>query len=309
MSSRATQKKRILKQAAYRNFRLSKKIKHSSPKKLSGSFKLLKKSLSLLTSHPKLFGGIIAVQLVLTIVLVRGLGGGLDIAELKAAMNEIFGGELSRISTSFALFGYLITSAGQTASESGAVYQTILTLIISLVIIWALRHTSANKKTTIREAFYKGTFPLVPFILVLIVLGLQLVPFIVGNTLYSIVVNGGLAVTFLEKFVWLLLLGATATLSLYMVCSSIFALYIVTLPDMTPMKALRSARQLVLHRRWAVIRRFIFLAVALLVIVAAVLVPLIIFAAPAAEWVFFLMNMAALAVVHSYLYSLYRELL
>ena len=68
-----------------------------------------------------------------------------------------------------------------------------------------------------------------------------------------------------------------ALLSLYMICSSLFALYIVTLPNVTPMKALRSARQLVLHRRFLVLRKILFMPLALLVLGAIIMIPLIIF--------------------------------
>jgi hypothetical protein len=100
-----------------------------------------------------------------------------------------------------------------------------------------------------------------------------------------------------------------ALLSLYMVTSSVFALYIVTLPNMTPMRALRSARGLVLGRRWTVLRKLLFLPIALFLLGALIMLPLIWFWAPAATWVFFALSMACLAALHSYMYALYRSLL
>jgi hypothetical protein len=94
-----------------------------------------------------------------------------------------------------------------------------------------------------------------------------------------------------------------------MVSSSIFALYIVTLPDVTPMQALRSARELVRYRRWSIARKVLFLPVSLLVIAAVIMVPVILLVTPASEWVFFILSMLSIAVIHSYMYSLYRELL
>ena len=75
------------------------------------------------------------------------------------------------------------------------------------------------------------------------------------------------------------------------------------------MEALRSARQLVRYRRWTIMRKFIFLPVAVLFIGAVLIIPLIIYATPLAEWTFFALTMLALAVIHSYVYNLYRELL
>ena len=152
-------------------------------------------------------------------------------------------------------------------------------------------------------------YPLIPFILVILVMGLQLIPLIIGSTLYSTVVNNGIAVYAAEKVVWALLFAMLGLLSLYMLTSSVFALYIVTLPDMTPTKALRSARELVRYRRWTVLRKLLGMPVMLLLAALIVMLPIITLAAPAARWVFFILTMCGLAAVHAYVYTLYRELL
>jgi uncharacterized membrane protein YoaK (UPF0700 family) len=94
-----------------------------------------------------------------------------------------------------------------------------------------------------------------------------------------------------------------------MISSSLFALYIVTLPDMTPFKALRSARELVRHRRWTVLRKILFLPIILLVVAAIIMLPIIIWLTSLAQWVFFLLTMFALVAANAYMYTLYRELL
>jgi hypothetical protein len=87
------------------------------------------------------------------------------------------------------------------------------------------------------------------------------------------------------------------------------ALYVVTLPDMTPLTALRSARDLVRYRRLSVFRKLIFLPIALGVIMAVVMLPFIFVVPVLAQWVFFALSMLALIVGHAYFYVLYRELL
>jgi hypothetical protein len=303
-----TARPRRLKRPNYKTFRRSKRIKHPGSK-IPGSFRLLAKSIQMPKQHWKLFLGITVVYGLLTIILVRGLGGSLNLAELKTTLRAGFGGQFASLTTGLALFSYLIGSAGSSTSAAGGVYQTLLVIIMSLAIIWALRQVMAEAKVRIRDAFYKGMYPLIPFTLVLLVIGLQLLPLLVGSWLYSTVVTNGIAVNTPEKLMWALLFFLLALLSLYMLCSSLFALYIVTLPDMTPLKALRSARQLVLHRRWTVLRKILFLPVAILVLAAVIMVPLIIFLTPLAEWVFFLLTMFVLVVIHGYMYTLYRELL
>lgn len=306
--SNASAQPRRFKTASYQSFRLRRRIKPTSPK-LTGAFRLLGRAFTLIQQHWRLFLGITLVYGVLTIVLVRGIGGGIDLGSLKSSLRGGLGGNYSDLATGAALFSYLLGSAGSSTTPAGGTYQTLLTILMSLVVIWALRQVLANKSIRVRDAFYRGVYPLIPFILVLLVIGLQLIPLGVGNWLYSTVVGNGIAITGLERLLWALIFFLLALLSLYMICSSLFALYIVTLPDMTPMKALRSARQLVRHRRFLVLRKILFLPLALLVLGGVLMIPLILFATAIAQWVFFGLTMAVLIVVHAYMYTLYRELL
>jgi hypothetical protein len=203
----------------------------------------------------------------------------------------------------------MTASAGSTSSQETSLYQSILLVIASLALIWTLRQTYANKKVKPRQAFYKGMYPLVPFLLVAAVISLQMIPLLMGTLLYAYMIVGGIAVAGIEQAIWWIIIGLLVLLSLYMATSSVFALYIVTLPDMTPMKALRSARELVRFRRMMVMRKVLALPVLLLVFAAIIMIPLIIFITPVAEWIFLVLNMAVLAVVHAYMYALYRELL
>jgi hypothetical protein len=144
---------------------------------------------------------------------------------------------------------------------------------------------------------------------VLFVIGLQALPALLGNLLLSVVLSGGLAITILEKsFFWLLFILLTL-LSLYMLVSSLFALYISTLPDMAPMKALRSARGLVLHRRLSVGLRLIGLPIVVMIGYGIILVPLIFILPFAVVPMFLLLNSFCLFFVNAYLYNLYRALL
>ncbi|HTB49059.1 MAG TPA: hypothetical protein VK712_03175, partial [Verrucomicrobiae bacterium] len=158
-------------------------------------------------------------------------------------------------------------------------------------------------------AYYRGMYPLIPFILVLIVVGLQLIPFLIGSALYSLIVTNGIATNLPEKLVCALIFALFALWSLYMISSSLFALYIVTLPDMTPRKALRSARELVRHRRWTALRKILCLPIILLLAAAIIMLPIIIWLTPLAQWIFFILTMFAVVAVHAYMYTLYRELL
>jgi hypothetical protein len=295
---------RRLKTPKYTPFRLSKHIKH--PKKLLSAWKITKKAWRTIVANWKVFVGITLVFGVLNIILVRGFSSGLDISSVKDLLTL---GHLGHFATNLTVFALLVTSANSGASATAGVYQGVLILAISLAIIWTLRQVLAGNKVRVRDGFYRGMAPLIPFLLVLLVIGLQLIPLLIGSSLYSTVINNGIAVYAVEKLFWGLLFFLLVLLSLYMVCSSIFALYIVTLPDMTPMKALRSARELVRLRRWTILRKVLFLPLVLLIAAAIIMLPVIAFASALATWLFFALSMFVIVAVHAYLYTLYRELL
>jgi hypothetical protein len=303
----AVKRPRRLKAVSYKSFRLQRKI--AQVETVTSSFKVTKKAAVLLWQNKLLFAGIALIYGVLNIILVRGLAGSVDVASLKDQIDQAFNGQLGPFASSLTVFAVLVGSSGSGTSSAASVYQLFLVLIVSLAVIWTLRQRLAGTSVRIRDGFYQGMHPLIPFILVLLVVGLQLLPLVIGVSLYSLVVSNGIAVYAIEEIFWVVLLILLVLLSLYMICSSVFALYIVTLPDMTPMKALRSARELVRHRRWQILRKILFLPVIMLIIAALIVVPVIIVAAPAAQWVVFVLSMIAIVVVHAYMYVLYRELL
>lgn len=306
--ARQPAKQRVRKAPQYKHFRLSKRIKPAF-KPLSGGVRLFIKSLKLLRRHWKFVGGVTLIYGALNILLVRGFSSDLGLTELKASLEDLFEGGWGDLAAGTALFGVLLTSSGSEAGAASGAYQVVLVLITSLALIWGFRQLQAGIAIRVKDAFYKGVYPLVPFILVLLVIGLQFLPLIIAGTIFSMLISSGLAITPAEQVISAVIFGLFALLSLYMVSSSVFALYIVTLPDMTPMKALRSARQLVLHRRWVVMRKVVLLPLLLLIVAGLIMIPLIMFATGWAEWAYFGLTMLGLALIHAYMYTLYRELL
>lgn len=298
---------RRVKLGEYTSFRLQKRIRH--PVKLPNAWQITKRSALTLWEYKRLFIAITLIYGFLNLLLAQGLAGDTDISSLKASFSQVFTGDFGFLLSSLSIFALMVGSAGNTTDQTAGTYQIILAILASLAIIWALRQSFTGKRLRARDAFYRGMYPLVPFLLVIAVISLQLIPFAIGSTLYSTAINSDVAVYAAEKILWVLIFGALTLLSLYMVTSSVFALYIVTLPDMTPMKALRSARELVRYRRWIVLRKLLWLPVALMLAALVIMLPVIILAAPLARWVFFLLTMSGLTAIHAYIYALYRELL
>lgn len=260
-------------------------------------------------NNKSLFLGIIAIYALLTLGFIPGLMGNSNATSLKASFDHLAHGNFGAFTSSLGVFTVLVGSAANSSSPTAGPYQLAFALITSLAIIWALRQIIAGKKIRIRDTYYYGMYPLVPFILVLLVIGLQLVPFVVGTKLYVTIINGGIAAHTFEKVFWFIVFVLLSLWSLYMISASVFALYIVTLVDMTPLKALRSAREIARHRRWTLLRKILCLPLILLIVAAVIMLPVILVLTPLAPWILFLLGMAVLVAVHAYMYTLYRELL
>jgi len=271
--------------------------------------KLFWSVLQQLWTNKRLFGGIILVYGVLDIVFVRGLSSTSDIASLKSAVDHSFTGAGGGLATSAVTFSSLLSGSGSGNATQSGIYESILLITGSLALIWTLRQVPTGRMVRVRDSFYQGMYPLVPFFLVVALMGIQLLPLAIGSTLYDTVTSTGIAIHTWEKLSWLLLFIGLSLWSLRMITASLFALYIVTLPDMTPMRAYRSARKLVYGRRLLIWRKLIFLPVMLFILAAVISVPFILFITPLAVWVFFILTLAALPIVHGYLYSLYRSMI
>lgn len=306
--TKATNRK--FKTPEYKSFRLHKRIKVPGGK-LPSVWKIMKKAWRQLTVQKRPFIVITLIYGLLILLFVRGLSGGLNAYELKENLNLLFEGQSGAWASSAAVFGVLLGSASATQGELASLYQTIILIIVSLAYIWALRQTQSNAKLRIsaKEAFYKGCAPVIQFTLVLLAITLQLLPLALANLLYSMVIGGGFAATPIEQGIWYVLIFMLFLWTFYMITSSIFALYIVTLPDAKPMQALRAARDLVRHRRWMVMRKVLVLPVVLVLFLAVITLPSLVYIPQFAEWIFFVSSMLLLPALHSYMYALYRELL
>lgn len=284
----------------------------SSPNKpvsLMNVWQITKAASSVIWQHRVLFIGITVVYGFLNVLLAQGLAHGNDITTLKNSLNEAFSGNFGSIATGLSIFVVLIGTAGNTSSQTAGAYQTMLSLIASLAIIWSLRQVLAGNLPRIRDSFYQGMYPLIPFILVLSVIALQLIPLLIGSTIYAMVINNGIAVHLIEKIVWFAIFAGLAAVSLYMISASLFAIYIVTLPGMTPIKSLKTARELVAGRRLRVLLKIISMPIILIVAAAIVMLPIIIILTPLSQYVFFLLTMFSLVAIHAYMYTLYRNLI
>ena len=276
-------------------------------KPLPGSFKLTIQVIKTLRQNWKVLGGIVLVYLILNIIFASG------ISNVSSAFDSIKSNLNANNSSGFwhaaGGFASLVGSSGASGSSAGSALQSALFVLESLVIIWALRHLMSGQVISVKLAYYRSMAPLIPFLLIIAVVIIQLLPVTIGATILAAIATSVFTGSTAASVVSAIAFIGLAVWSLYMICASILALYIVTLPDMEPRQALRSARDLVQFRRLLVIRKILFLPLLVLVAMGIVIIPLILYASALVPAVFFILSMASILFVHTYLYSLYRGML
>ena len=285
--------------------KVKKEVKTRRP--VPGSFRLTGRVIKFLAANWKPLGGIVLVYLILNIVFASGISNvSTAFSNIKSDLDAGGGHNFWHAAGGF---GSLIASSGASGSATGSTLQSILFIIESLVIIWALRHLMAGQAISVKLAYYKSMTPLIPFLLVIAVMIIQLLPVTIGSLVLATVATSvftNSAVATAASIIAFILLAAW---SLYMVSASVFGLYIVTLPETQPRQALRAAKDLVRFRRLTVLRKVFFLPVFILLAMAVVIIPLILWASFIVPYVFYVLSMLAVLFIHAYFYSLYRSLL
>jgi hypothetical protein len=278
--------------------------------KLTSGFKLLASSVKMMLAHWEVFGGILLVYAVLDLLLIGGFSGTSDLQTFKSNLSDVFTGQFSKLSTGLGLFAIVAANgaSNSTAGNSGP-YQVMLLIFISLVLVWAFRQYYAGSYIRVRDAFYQSMYPLTQVLLVLVTIGLELIPVSAALFMFKSLIQDNVVTILGWQILIVLACIVLVCVSIYFLCASLFALYIVTLPDMTPLAAVRSANNVVRYRRAAVLRKLILLVFILLIPSMIIMVPISVFVTALAIPVFFILTVAAVGVINGYLYALYRDLI
>lgn len=299
---------RLRKNPKYKSFRLHKRVKHPGPP-IPPWWKLVKKSWRLVLANRRNLLRFILIFGIGYAIFVRGFSSPVDIDGIRDSFEDVLARDISTLAINVTVITLMLQSTTSAAGDVQGVYQTIMIVMSTLALIWLYRQQQAGNKVSMKDAFYRGMYPIVPFMLVLFVIFAQFIPASVGNYLFRTVIDNGLAFNATEQFMWLLLFLLLLLLSAYMVTSSMIALFIVTLPDMTPRKALKKAKKLVQFRRLAIMRRIVALFLFAAFCFVSIVFPAIFVSALLAQFLFFALTIVFVPFIIAYMFVLYRELL
>lgn len=267
----------------------------------------IRRSLKIIKNNKKPITSITLIYGLLYFLFVRVLTN-VDISELRDSVMNTFGGGESTFFTDIVTVGSIFGRSTSLDDRTGLVY-AIISTITSLAFIWIMRKIWLGSKVTVKQAYYDGMYPLVPFTLIVMVAIIQSLPFSIGSFFFQLAINNSLSIGIIEKLFIVSMLVGSFLLSGYLIIGSVMALYAVTVPRVKPLEALRTSKQLLKGRRFAVLRQsLIFLIISGLVAVLIVLgviwlIPSLAIIAVA------MMVVIALPWVHLFFYGLYRDLI
>lgn len=313
----------FLSRRPHRSFRLTRRRDYSRSLKLPGYFAFTHEVNRTLRKHKKVFI-FLALFYAIGSGLLVGLASQANYTQLTDALrssgSEIFQGNIDQVGQAgIVLFSIATTGLTNNITEVQQMYAAILALLVWLTTVWLLRNLIAGHKVKMRDGLYNAGAPIVSTLLVSLVLVLQLIPVGIAAVAYAAASTTGLLAGGVEAMLFWVSASLLVILSLYWLSTTFFALIIVTLPGMYPMKALRAAGDMVVGRRVRVLLRLIWMGLCILIGWAVVMIPIILFDAwikgvwYQIEWLpiipISLLVMSTLTVMWaaSYIYLLYRK--
>lgn len=198
---------------------------------------------------------------------------------LDETSKQVAGGDIGGAAKAGLILVSAVTTGGLSgeSSEAAAVFAVLTFLTIWLVTIFLVRHLMARHKVKLRDGLYNAMTPLISTLLVLIVVLIQCVPIFVLIVVYSAAVQTEFLTTPFYALVFFVFAALMILISGYLLSSSVIALAAVSAPGLYPMKALRTASELMMGRRVRFILRLIALILVLAIVWVIVMLPLILF--------------------------------
>jgi len=291
------------------------RITRPKPKKIkyqiviSSSWSLFKNSLKTIEFQKKFLGFAVVAYALLSAVLVVNISSFDKVSHVKSTYVHGLLTIGKNLSASLSTLGSLGGTVGGSNSSASSVIQFFLFILFSLMFIKAIREASRSRKLKFSEGIYASCYPIIQFLLVVIILALESLPIIFAAYFFNTIFSNGIAPSWIERTIWTIVCTAFLLFGIYLLISSIFSLFIVTLPNMRPWASIKSSWKLVKSRRLLVARKIItmiislFIGLGILALILVWLLPVI------SAWVLLILGLMSFVLVYTYLYSLYRELL
>lgn len=308
----------------HRSFRLTRRRDYVRPLALPGNISFTNEVTRTLWKYKKIFLILAAIYAILygLLVGIQSQESYSSISDsLQEAGNEVYDGNWSAVGQA-ALLTLSVAATGLNAesTEAQQLFSVLVFLMVWLTTVWLLRNLLAGHKVKVRDGLYNSASPLFAMVIIALIIAVQLIPVAIAFVGYNAALGTGLIASGgAGAMLFWIGAGLLSLLSLFWITSSLFAMIIVTIPGMYPLKAMRTAGDMVLGRRIKILLRWVWMALVLAVAWAVVIIPIILLDMlikslwPVIAWVPIVpvagLLMAAVSTVwvSAYVYLLYRK--
>lgn len=213
--------------------------------------------------------------------------------------------------------GSSITGAlNSNLSDVQYIYISALFLLVLLAVVWLLRHQLAGNTVNLRDGLYNAAAPIAAeYVLVMIGVA-QLIPAALVTLVYVSATTSGLLDGGIETAMFSLALFLVIVLTLYFMTTTLFAMFIATIPGTYPIKAYKAARQIVAGQRLRLLLRLLWMVIIIVFTAFIVLMPVVIIVnsfGGGNSWVipiaYQLTILASVVYATAYGYLLYRRMI
>jgi hypothetical protein len=312
-----------LKRRPHRSFQMTRRRDYRRSLQLPGFIAFTQSVNQNVWQFRRMLFALAIVYAVLTALLI-GVGSQETYSTLTGTLqetgSEVFSGNFGELGKAGLLFVSIAGSGlNSLPTESQQIYAVILGLLIWLTTIWLLRNALAGHKVKMRDGLYSAGAPLVATFLVSLAFVVQLLPIGIAILGFNAASTTGLLSGGVEALLFWVAAALLSIMSLYWVTSTFFAMIIVTLPGMYPLRALRTAGDMVIGRRLRILLRILWMFLCIILTWVIILVPFILLDGlvkrtwTEIEWVpiipFVLMALGVVSFIWSavYIYLLYRK--
>lgn len=315
--------KAFLNRSPHRSFRKTLRRDYVKPTDLPGYFSFNKYVFKTLWKNRKTFI-LLALFYVVAAFFVLNMASQDNYNTLRDLLegdsSGTFDGLLGKVGSAGLLFSAgLLGNLSNELSEGQQIYASLILVFTWLTSVWLLRNIMAGNKVKLRDGLYNAGSPILPSLMVSLLFIVQLLPLALAAVAYVAAMGSGMLDGGVEAMLFWIFAGLMATLSLYWVISTIFALVIITIPGMYPYRAIKAAGDLVIGRRVKILLRLIWMSVSLFITWAAIMIPIIMFDSwlkgvvpvieniPFVPILFLVISALSMVWISSYIYLFYRE--
>ncbi|MDR0397731.1 MAG: hypothetical protein LBH36_00925 [Candidatus Nomurabacteria bacterium] len=310
----------------HRSFRRTRRRDYTRSFKMPGYFAFTNQVWGHLLKYKKTFLLLTLFTIVAFAVLVGAMSQ--DTYEsfgdaLNQTSENVVNGQLNEIGKAGMLLLATAVTGGlnQAPSEIQQVFSVIVFLVLWLTTVWLIRYQLSGKKVKLRDGLYNACSPIISTFLVALVIILQALPVIIAVVILGAAMSTDFFTTPLYAVVTSAAIIALGIFSLYLFMGSIFAMVIITIQGMYPLKAIKISGDLVVSRRLRLLKRLIWMALNICALWIIFMIPIIIldgWLKSFIDWLtgwpvvpIALLVVTSVSVIYaaSYIYLLYRRLI